>query len=562
MPYLIRAEGVNLSAVLSDTSDLSTIRGGGLMLLEAASELAPDVSKKRSTPVTVVAKDCKAKSTGASAALLWCGDKSKAKAALADVRKHLQGENYKHFTFVVNALEYDARGKSNGKLMEYQQAEAAVLAANRWQQMQAPSLAIPSLTTGKSNAVCEVDRVRPTFKDDSPFPDNQKKSVSQSVHVRRERGRTLRQDIYPKEMERLAETKKAELEKIAAVKDLEFTDDLHSLAEGYPDAGNLEDKFAVLYMDGNNFGAIARACNNDEELNRWDSEIKRLRRTLLLEILLRANADPRWHFMEKKEGKNKKLIRLETLLWGGDELIFAVPAWLGFPLLDFIFEHTQNWKYGKNDLTHGVGLVFCHVKAPIQRVIDLAKRLGEEAKMATGRKQNAVCWLAMESFDHVGTDFNVFMERRYHKTIGAKHWVLTAGNVNAINANLRQLKENDFPRSQVMAGAMSAVHLASPATSDKSLAKTLKNAYAQVRASAGKAEASDELLALWNHLKGVNGEQEKAFPDDFPKVSENLEHSANAERLSHIAAWVQFAELWDYAGQKPLVAAPTQGRKS
>lgn len=541
MPYLIRAEGVNLDPVLNDTSDLSTRRGGGLLLLEAASGLEKEAS------------GCKAKSTGASAALLWCGDKAKAKAALKDVRSHFQQGDYKHFTFVVNAVEYDPKGKRKDKLMEFPQAEAAVLAANRWQQMQAPSLAIPSGTTGKKKQVCEIDGVRPTFTDNACFPDDKIKSVSQSVDDRRKHGKTLRQNLYSNEMARLAEAKMAELEKIAAVKGLEFTDDLHSLAGSYPGAENLEDKFAVLYMDGNSFGAIARNCKDDHELNRWDNEVKKLRRTLLLEILRRAKDDPRWHFLKrKKDNSNKTLIRLETLLWGGDELIFSVPAWLGLPLLDFIFEHMQNWKYNGKVLTHGVGLVFCHVKAPIQRVIDLAKRLGEEAKVAADRKQNAVCWVALESFDHVGADFGDFMERRYHKTIKAKHWVLTAENVKAINVNLSKLKD-ELPRSQVVQAAMAAVNLAS-AGSDETLVKTLKNAYAQLSASADKADARQELLALWNHLKGVNSKQADKFPDDFPPPD------IPDERLPHITAWTQLAELWDYAGLKPLRTTP--GEKS
>lgn len=537
MPYLIRAEGVNLSAVLNDTSDLSTIRGGGLMLLEAASVLGAEEGSKPTTPTLRIATDCKAKSTGASAALLWCGDKT-AKDSITEIRQRLQEDHNRHFTFVVNAVKYDNR--------DFRQAEASVLAANRWQQMQSPSLAVPAAQT---NPVCEVDGVRPSARQED-FPGGEKPWCSESVIARREQGRDLRQKLYKNEITKLlkknsvGDLKGTKAEFVAG---MTFTDDLHALAGDYKDAGNLNDKFAVLYMDGNNFGKVARECDTDIKLKQWDDKIKELRRTLLLEILQAANKDDRWHNTEKESGK--KPIRLETLLWGGDELIFVVPAWLGWPLLDFIFERTQNWKYGGKDLTHGVGLVFCHVKAPIQRITELAKKLGEEAKKASERKQNAVCWLALESFDHVGADFDDFMSRRYHKTIKAEHWVLSADNVKAINANLKQLKDSDsLPRSQIVQAALSSVRLAA-ANNDETTIKTLKNAYAQVKASA----EGTELLNLWNALKGVIGKGETAFPDKFPETAD--------ERLQHVAAWAQLAELWDYAGLSPLAAAQPQGEK-
>ena len=519
MPFLIRAEGVNLSAVLSDTSDLSTIRGGGLMLLDAANGLEK-------------ATGCNAISTGASAALLKTDDKHEAVEAVKAARQYLQKAEKKHFTFVVNAMEFTGDN-------EFPLAEAAVLAANRWQQMQAPSLAIPTLSTKiDPSAVCEVGGVRP-YSCDIRFPDEVKKPGSQSVHDRREQGRRLRQTFYNDEIAKLEENQGANF-----IQELCFTDDLHTLAGGYPEGGNLNDKFAVLYMDGNNFGSIARACKIDKELEKWDKEIKKLRRKLLLDILRAIHTDSRWHAIDLKTGK--PVIRLETLLWGGDELMFAVPAWLGWPLLDFIFRHTKGWQYDGKELTHGVGLVFCHVKAPIQRVTTLAKSLAEEAKEATNRMSNAACWLALESFDHVGTDFSSFLARRYHHTINAGHWVLSADHVEAINTNMKKLK-SILPRSQIVQAALSAVCQPTATDDKETLNKVLANAYEQLHVSAHKAGASAELLALWNTLKGTNGKNDTEFPTKFPDLPPTSD-----EHLAHIAAWAQLAELWDYAGLDPI----------
>lgn len=527
MPYLIRAEGVNLYSVLEDTSDLSTIRGGGLMLLKAASDIEGET------------KSCRKISSGASAILLSVGNKNQAIDAVNKIRIFLKNGENAHFTFVVNTVE-EKKGQFN-------LAETAVLAANRWQQMQSPSLAIPAIPKNPDTdkPVCDLDQVRPSA-DTLYLSDNVAVPVSLSVKIRRDQGRALRQGFYRKEIENLKKASKNLPHNISFVDDLNFTDDLHSLAGEYPDAGNLEDKFAILYLDGNKFGTFARGCTNGNLLEQWDKKIKKLRRTLLLEILRLADQDPRWHALDKRK-PGKKLARLETLLWGGDEMMFAVPAWLGWSLLDFIFKHTSQWQHDGKKLTHGVGLVFCNVKAPINRITKLAKQLADKAKEVADRKENAVCWLALESFDHVGTDFDRYMSRRYHGTISARNWVLTANQITVINKNLNLLK-SILPLSQIVQAAISAVHLqAASHHEEESLKKILKNAYTQLPASAEMEKKGSELLDLWNHLKGTHSSPEPSFPEEFPD-----ELSCPGKPLEHVTAWVQLAELWDYAGWEPL----------
>ena len=90
------------------------------------------------------------------------------------------------------------------------------------------------------------------------------------------------------------------------------------------------------------------------------------------------------------------MFRLETLLWGGDEIIWVVPAWKGWELLQFFF---TEFRYPASaPLTFSAGLVFCHKKAPIHTIRSLAGKLVSHLK---GRSENRFLYRVLESFDHI-----------------------------------------------------------------------------------------------------------------------------------------------------------------
>jgi hypothetical protein len=138
---------------------------------------------------------------------------------------------------------------------------------------------------------------------------------------------------------------------------------------------------------------------------------------------------------------------LETLLWGGDEVLWVVPAWLGWHVVQTFFrvvsagaadqraaapprsvavrpaaaKHeirnlddkrkkapapapAQQEVPGLDELvlTYSAGLVFCHAQAPIRRIWDLAEQLTREAKQARDRNKNAIAYVVLESFDQLG----------------------------------------------------------------------------------------------------------------------------------------------------------------
>ncbi len=518
--YLVRVEAINLSAVLDDTNDISTRRGAGLHLLNAAQDCAQCGT---------------ALSTGASAALLRVEDGTKIDDVLECLRSKFTVDGNEHFTFAVAAVEEEADG--------FARAEAGTIAAVRWQQMQSLSFALPALQTSPDNAVnaiavCEFDGVRPAHCDE-PLPNGKTKRVSSSVAFRRRLGREQRQQLYRSEMGHLKDAK--DEEKVASVQGLKFTQDLQALSDPGQDikAGVLKDKIAVIYLDGNRFGAIGAESAKRDCLQHWDEELKNKRRHLLLD-LLKTTTDPRWKTTDNK-------IRLETLLWGGDEVLFVVPAWLGWPVVDFLHDRTADWKFDlpksnnhpaeTMNLRHAYGLVFCHSKAPIQRVAKLAKDLADYGKTDDYRKHNTVTWTALESFDHLGLALDDTIKRRYGGHATWCNWVLKAEQIMTLQRDFVIVKDL-LPRSQIVAAAIAGARDGDErfgaAHKDERFVAAHKRAWAQ----SGSAVALDtNSCAAW---KNIWDSLTECHPEDISK-----------QRL----AWIQLAEIWDYAGLDPLPTA-------
>jgi CRISPR/Cas system-associated protein Cas10 (large subunit of type III CRISPR-Cas system) len=382
MEYYLRVEAVNLDHFISDTMDISTIRGGGLLLLNAIEEKI----KKR------FEQQFEAISTGASSGLFSfkIADMEKAQVLRQQVVDFLnRDKRLKHATFVVDILPV---GKT------FNEDKEKVLALNRWQQMQSPTVVYPSLEGRKlirpKRPICDIDNIRPLAKKIS-----KKERVSESVFQRRQYGRWLKQYFYQQH---------------TGIKKLpRFVNDLSELSYD-KSRGHLHHKMAVIYLDGNGFGKIQQEiCEGDENgefLLDFDKKVKKYRRDFLRRFLTKTISQPEWTFIDPADKKNPEKHRLETLLWGGDEMTFVVPAWLGWWTLDYFFRESKEWNFEKDyPLTHGAGLVFCHHNAPIHRITKLAKDLAELAK-AKSRKKSYVAYQVLESFDYVSEDLEEFRE--------------------------------------------------------------------------------------------------------------------------------------------------------
>lgn len=446
MPYYLRIESVNLSYFIDDTNDLSTTRGGGLLLLEAMEKVEGILKKYSPKKVAIdthqLTQDLKGlkqkKSTKTNKkkikeieAELQNASKEPSSSTITkgaswglfdlevnqlkaiEIKKELIkafdfDDQYKHATIVV-----DLHQKNKG---HYQQDRDSLQILNHWQQMQAPSLAICK----EGVTSCAIDKVRPasTKRD---LKDGTQDFVSDSVNQRREYGVKQKDDFHHK------------ITKIEA----KFTKDLTSLSHA-PDQGILHGKVAYIYIDGNSFGNIQKGSKNAQAQREFDQNSRQGREQLLTNILTEIHQQADWL-------TNKDEVRLETLLWGGDEIIWVVPAWQGWWMINEFYKQATQLIQNKNKpLFHAAGLVFCHHNAPIHRINALARNLADQfAKAEEGRKKNYIAYQVLEAFDHAGTQLKAYRDQRVKNLGQWQHLLIEAENLDGIITTIRALKKSD-----------------------------------------------------------------------------------------------------------------------
>lgn len=406
--YLVRIEGVNHDQFIFDTNDLSTVRGGSLLLLDAVEGIAQ-----------AVGKGCKTISSGASSGLFQLPCAS-AEEAVTTLRKILrEGPGWAHASFVVAAVPESGN---------FPEDNETLIALNRHEQMTMPSLQVPS--PEKPNlGVCAIDRIRPAQETSTRKIKGQANlALSASVHARREYGLNKKQNFYANAVSDPA--LKARLGKPG----LRFADDFSDIADD-PTRGILHGKLAVFYADGNGFGKHQRNARKPGDLSEWDGHIRTLRRQMLDQLIA--------PFLSDVENGDAGKVRFETLLWGGDELLFVAPAWEGINLVNKFLTATSGWKYppkSGHSLTHAMGLVFCHSNTPISKVRLLAKNLGDHAKADAGRQVNGLHTVVLESFDHVGAFWPDYLARTYARRVTSKDRVILGSQWCACIADWTRLK--------------------------------------------------------------------------------------------------------------------------
>lgn len=313
--HYLRFEGVNLDNFINDTNVLSTIRGGSLLLLDAVEKVAKQPFAGVSlTPI----------STGASSGLFEFtvdGD-TNAERVRDEVRAFLERDDYfGHATFVV-----DTRVASG----DFTKDREILLAMNRWQQMQRPSVVVPAHNNDPAVVeACAHDLTRPATRKVHRV---QNEPVSEASKCRFDFGRENKQRLYVEELEKLEDRSLEGLIKAINSDPEPFAGDLDVLTSDQ-DRGNLHHKMAVIHFDGNKFGRLAcRACETENDFRDFDTAVKRFRRQFLAGLLSGMEKDAAW----KTSGRSR---RVEVLLWGGDEATLVVPAWKGWETAALLFEH-------------------------------------------------------------------------------------------------------------------------------------------------------------------------------------------------------------------------------
>lgn len=138
-------------------------------------------------------------------------------------------------------------------------------------------------------------------------------------------------------------------------------------------------KIAFIHLDGNNFGQFRRElCTSEETRSQFDKAIQDgFRKPFLKALLTRADKDPGYQTYDLD---GNQALRIEVLLWGGDEMTLVVPAWKGLEVLHLFFARAKNLAFNGNPLSHRAAIIFCHHNAPILQIRALADSLLSRTK--------------------------------------------------------------------------------------------------------------------------------------------------------------------------------------
>lgn len=386
MSLLIRVEGVDHSQTIFDTNDLSTQRGASLAYLAAPSfliEAAKDIFDSKVEKVWV----------GASAGVFWLHvekDPSEVERKLSEIlrdpskikvgaAKHNGGSFWTqldldpvlpHLNFVVVAEKIDDDDKKT-----LTQARFKLLARARQAQLQSPTVSWPK---PKDNVWIPC-RLNPNL------PANGEGGLSLSVMSRRTFGRYQKHKFYQK----CAFGIDFNLTKAGC-----FAKELGHLVCKPPDWVKLavQNKIAHFYLDGNSFtrkreGMIGKAGDALKAEKEFSKSVQAARGKMLRELLSALEKIDEMSFVvgdknNVNEVKNK-IFRFETLLWGGDEAAFVMPAWAALFALKTLSENftKDEWKMDGEMLTQKVGIYICDRKTPIVIAKKIAESLADSAKM-------------------------------------------------------------------------------------------------------------------------------------------------------------------------------------
>ncbi|HWR31112.1 MAG TPA: hypothetical protein VN631_14895, partial [Negativicutes bacterium] len=308
----------------------------------------------------------------------------------------------------------------------------------RWQQYQSLSFALPELS---ANEECEMNGVRPA--DQVIERKDGTRHVSIAVSERFKKGRELRDKLY---WEILKETDLLKSQ---------FTTDLESLA-GKTEAGSTEEKIALIHLDGNKFGKIREDnCLTIEDYKDFNDVIQKEIHGVSLERLLRFATKP-----ENKgfRTKNKeKQIKLETLMWGGDEIEWIVPASQLWDTLQIFFDVASNKLYKEIPLTYSAGVVICRHTVPILQIRHYAEQLCSIAKAASkDSPSNQFALLNMASFDAIHKNVGTFL-KAYHHPATENDFIVPFSSMTELRKNVRTIRKY-FPKNKLyeIAGVLAA----------------------------------------------------------------------------------------------------------
>ncbi len=460
--FFVAVEGTNFGSTITDTDDLSTIRGSSILLNETVANLSLKLEGMEKVSV------------GGSAGIWLCSGNSLSEIEDA-VSRQLKAGPAVHLSFATAILPVEET--------DFIIQKAALQQLLRRRQLEQSTCQYPERS---SSEICPIDFIRPT-SGEAIWVKGKRRKVSASVAARRKHGVEMKQafisafaDCAPDRL-RPFFMRNSDAAPFALL--------LSSISEQAKPPQylrhNLHDKIAVIHIDGNGFGKkqedfVSGSSSLDQQIARqtkFDVRLRKMRASLvqsLLKILdeqggigppssdeVKLRNKRNDEYPQRQAFRTDEVIRMEMLLWGGDELTFVLPARLGWQAATaFMDTISDTWKIDDVALSASIGLVFCHQDAPIARIRELADNLASSLKNFVGREATSLFPVALESFDHIGDEIDAYLGRKLsllNQNERQQFFALSTAEANALQCLAIALHERaDFSRSRLRALAQAA----------------------------------------------------------------------------------------------------------
>lgn len=538
----VLVEGINLYDNIYDTSQLSIIRGSSFLYKDAIDSIQDEYKKHLDTI-----------STGASSGLFRICSPDNTNV-VAEIESYLAQEaNYKHLTFAVVEC----------KASSLQQAKQRLYTKLRFKQLQTLTIKPDLLDDSIKAKPCGLSGSRITSRIKRQIQSNEAIPVAYSVNDRLEYGRDKKQSYYISLIDRNGTNKdetdkdKAELkQKLETYKFAPNIEALCSIETNNKTIQPLSGKMAVIYLDGNRFGSCQEAYLKEHGGSNLEESIEAQTKFDNLIQDQRAKFLTKYLKQQCDNETQTDFIRLETLLWGGDELLVVLPAWSGFDFLKQFFEFP--WSLNNESLTHAGGIVFCQANTPIRIVQNLARELAElQKEKEGGRDNNSWDYLVLESVDYPTNESiaDYFTERYGEPLIQIRNNLPFLSTLPIDLATLDPLlKERALSRSQLH-HIVRTVHQMG---SQPSMTKwdDLLTAESNDKTTTEPTYTPQEIAERRSYAVS---EQPDFIKDKLPELAKQL-FQLNIDNANERAwFWLHLMELWDYL--LPLTDTAQEAKK-
>ena len=321
--HILWLEGVNFGATLYDTNDLSVVRGSSLAL-ETLGAFA------LSTLESADVREIRTLQTGASQAVFsFLADDHQAAKAVQAMRERLSGGIWQHMSVTLACAETGEVAEARGKSQQFRQ----------W--------TIPWGETDKALRPDQLDHRRGAI-----YEDKLKGWISENVHARLQYGRKMRRAFFTS---RFSED---------ALKDIHLCDSFEDMVGDAPVSvpEAVQSKIAIVHLDGDGFGDLAKEMGRELFHQELSAALNRVLHALVDHALS----------SEREEAHTKQRLRVEPLVWGGDDITLVMPAWRVLDFFERFYDVAKSERLGDEPPKFTGGAIIANYKAPVRQLVQLA----------------------------------------------------------------------------------------------------------------------------------------------------------------------------------------------